>query len=65
MNIKLNIDIKDIDFQKVDPETGKSMFLDAEDIASMTPRVKDYRYFGIHIKHKFSFTINILLDYAR
>ena len=32
LNITLNVDLGDIDFQKVDPQTGKSSFLNLEDI---------------------------------
>lgn len=47
LNITLKCKMSDINFKDTDAKTGKSNFLQLDDIEKMTPKIKDYRYQSI------------------
>ena len=67
LNIKLAIDAQSIDFSKIDPATGKSCFLQDNDLQAIIPNVKDYRDHSCKEGdiHTFPISLHLVLDLAR
>jgi len=67
LNITLRKDLRELNFQQRDPETGKGAFLAADDIDRILPNVKDYRHQALKYGDPATFpvSINTVLDLAR
>lgn len=66
LNVKLRVDIRDVDFFNEDAEEGSS-FLKLDDIEHVRPTCKDYRFLGRDAgdSDRFPYSINQMMELAR